>query len=741
MTSFYHWEVSILSFTEMYKRYIAHAKGEDYSILFDAVLTPVSWVIRIFTACADFLRTRGLIRTEESSLPVISVGNLTYGGTNKTPFTIMLAEYATSIGIKAGIVTRGYMGKAQEVTIIINGEGDRDITGDEALMISRKLKNIPVAVSKRRTDGINALKNLGVELVIADDAFQHKAMNRDCDIVLVDALCPFGNGRLSPSGIMRENVKALRRAHIAVITKSSMAGSESLWKVYETVKKYVEPENIFMSDLSADGWLINTPSEGAKVFAFSATGSPETFTRSLSERGCKVSGSTSYRDHHKYTHDDVMRLNEMAKESGASFMACTEKDLANMPGILPEEFALPLAVPKVKVTVKEAGKFSARLAEIMRPEIVIASNGYGEDAIASVLAVKMMREYPLAKVWAFPLVGSGESFRKAGVNVLSAKSVTPSAGIFKYSLRELWSDIRAGLFRQVSEQLKDWRKISRNILTPVCVGDVYLLLNTLYGAGKRPMFVATAKTVYISGHWRTERALIRAFTLRTWTRDEPTAFQIGGNASYSGSPIMDLLCDSQTTRGNIILLLPGSRKSASRDVKPLLGAVEIMSSRGHNSYRMVLAPTLDYESFFTSCKNEGWTHSENVLTKNGIKIALTHDEIARASDGAKILLGMGGTANQLCAGLGVPVIAPDNKGKRVQKKLLGDSEILTDNSAGAIAECALRVLADEKLYDFMSLTGRQRMGTQGACDDVIKFTRDVLGWKIREKVYARLKGD
>ncbi len=166
-----------------------------------------------------------------------------------------------------------------------------------------------------------------------------------------------------------------------------------------------------------------------------------------------------------------------------------------------------------------------------------------------------------------------------------------------------------------------------------------------------------------------------------------------------------------------------------------------MSSRGYDSYRMVLAPTLDYESFFTSCKNEGWTHSENVLTKNGIKIALTHDEIARASDGAKILLGMGGTANQLCAGLGIPVIAPDNKGKRVQKKLLGDSEILTGNSAGAIAECALRVLADEKLYDFMSLTGRQRMGTQGACDDVIKFTRDVLGWGIREKVYARLKGD
>ena len=702
------------------------------------ILTPLSWVMGMFTACTDFMRTRGMINTDEPSLPVISVGNLTYGGTNKTPFTIMLAEFAASKGIKTGIVTRGYMGKAQEVTTIINGEGDRDITGDEALMISRKLPNIPVAVSKKRIDGINALRDLGVELVIADDAFQHKAMYRDCDIVLVDALCPFGNGRLSPAGIMRENISALRRAHIAVITKSSMATAGNLLKVYDAVRKFVRPENIFMSDIIADGWLINTPGEGSKVFAFSATGSPETFTRSLEERGCIVSGSTSFRDHHRYTHSDVVRLNRLAEISGASFMACTEKDLANMPGISPEEFSLPLAVPKVKVIVKEFGKFSATVAEIMKPQIVIASNGYGEDAIASVLAVKMKKEYPLADVSAFPLVGSGQAFRKAGINLRSAKSVTPSAGIFKYSLRELWNDIKAGLLHQVSEQLNDWRNISRGILTPVCVGDVYLLLNTLWGSGRKPLVVATAKTVYISGHWRTERALIRSFTLKTWTRDEPTAFQISGNASYSGSPIMDLLSDAQTQRGNVILLLPGSRKSASRDVKILLGAVEILSSKGHHDFRMVLAPTLDFEAFFTSCKAEGWTHNDNVLTKNNVTISLTHDEIARASDGVKILLGMGGTANQLCAGLGVPVIAPDNKGKRVQKKLLGDSEILTHNSAGAIAECALRVLADENLYGFMSQTGRERMGIPGACDDVISFTNDALGWGIREKVYAKL---
>ncbi|MBQ6971642.1 MAG: tetraacyldisaccharide 4'-kinase [Synergistaceae bacterium] len=727
-------------FTGMYERYIDHAKGKRYSLLLDVILTPVSWITGLYMAALNFLRVCGLLRADESPLPVISVGNLTYGGTNKTPFTIMLAEHAISRGIKPGIVTRGYMGKATGATVILSGKGDRDITGDEALMISRKLPDVPVAVSKRRTDGINALRDLGVELVIADDAFQHRALNRDCDIVLVDALCPFGSGRLSPAGIMRESISALRRAHIIVITKASMARPDALQELCGIVRKYADPENIFLSDIAPDGWMLNTPGKGSKVYAFSATGSPETFTRSLEENGCTVSGSTEYRDHHRYTHDDIRTLNLKAAGTNAAYMACTEKDLANMAGISPEEFKLPLAVPKVKVALREPGRFFSHLAEIMRPHIVIASNGYGEDAIASVLAAKMKAAYPLSEISAFPLVGTGEAFRKAGVDVLSAKSVTPSAGVFKYSLRELWSDLRAGLLGQIREQLRDWRKISRGILPPVCVGDVYLLANTLWGSGKRPLFVATAKTVYIAGHWRTERAFIRAFTLRTWTRDAPTAVQIGECACYSGSPIMDLLGDSETGRGNVILLLPGSRKSAGKNAGILLGAAEILREHGHDAFRMVLAPTLDYGEFFTACGAEGWMKDGVSLTKNGLNVALTHEGIAEASDGACILLGMGGTANQLCAGMGVPVIAPDDKGKRVQKKLLGHAEILTSGTPQAMAECALRVLADRELYGFMSRTGRDRMGDKGACDDVVSYTREILGWDVREKVFAGLRG-
>ncbi|MBR0151138.1 MAG: tetraacyldisaccharide 4'-kinase [Synergistaceae bacterium] len=721
-----------------------HVRGLKPSLTLKILLAPASWIMAFAVWVMDFLRARGLLRVEEPSLPVISVGNLTYGGTNKTPSVRMLAEWAMSRGIKAGIVTRGYSGKNSNVIIIQGGNSEREIAGDEPLMLSRELPSVPVAVAKKRIEGVNALRELGVELVIADDAFQHRAMSRDCDIVLIDALCPFGNGELIPGGILREKPNALKRARIIIITKSDMIPPSKLSALIQTVRKYSGDAEIFTSCLKFTEWLKFgsdiEPREGMKVCAFSAIGSPESFRRSCEELGLDVAGCRTFTDHHRYTPADMEALCHLAENSGAEALICTEKDLYNLPEICSWPYDVPLIVPRVKASVNEPGRFYSAVTESLRPRIIVASNGYGEDAIGSVLVRKLRREYPHAEISAFPLVGRGEAYSREGFPVKSAPSVTPSGGVVKYSLKDLWGDMRAGLMRHVRQQLKDWRNISHSVLTPICTGDVYLLLHTLYGSGRRPLFMATAKTVYISGHWRTERIFIRSFTLRTWTRDEPTANQIGDRAVYSGSPIMDLSGNAEISRGNVILLLPGSRRNAANDVKTLLGAVEIMHAHGWNEYRMVLAPTLEFGAFFDSCMAEGWTHDGASLTKNGITIELSYKEVTESAGGVKILLGMGGTANQLCAGLGIPVIAPDNKGKRVQKKLLGDSEILTSGTSRAIAECALRVLNDPALYDFMSRAGRERMGFAGACDDVVSYTRDVMGWGVREDVYSRLTG-
>ncbi len=733
----------MLNSTTCSEAYMRHVRGEAVNPYMRMILSPVSWIIGFAVKVTDLLRTRGILNTEEPPLPVISAGNLSYGGTNKTPFVNMLAEWAVSKGIKAGIVTRGYSGKSQNVIIIQGGNYSREITGDEPLMLSCGMPDVPVAVARRRIDGVRALRELGIELVIADDAFQHKAMNRDCDIVLIDALCPWGNGGLIPDGILREKPAALKRADIVIITKSDMVSPSKLREIYGIVEKYYVGGKIFTSCLKLTEWLkfgTNiTPHAGMKVYAFSAIGSPESFRCSAMSWGFEITGYRMFTDHHRYTNSDTESLRSSAEASGAEALLCTEKDLYNLPEVCTWPYDMPLIVPRVRACVNEPDRFYAALTETLKPRIIVASNGYGEDAIGTVLAEKLRREYPNAEISAFPLVGRGEAYTRACFPVKSALSVTPSGGVLKYSLRDLWGDMRAGLLRHVRAQLRDWRKIAGNILTPICVGDVYLLLHTLTGSGKRPLFCATAKTVYISGHWRTERAIIRALTLNTWTRDELTARQIGSRAVYSGSPIMDLVGNVRISRGNVILLLPGSRRSACKDVKTLLGAAEIMSLREHKEFRMVLAPTLELEPFFTSCAAEGWKHEGDTLLKNGIVIELTNKDIAGASDGTCILLGMGGTANQLCAGLGIPVIAPDNKGKRVQKKLLGDAEILTSGSATAMAECALRVLEDDGLYEFMSNAGRERMGEAGALDDVVRYTLEVLGWNIKESVYVRLR--
>lgn len=724
-----------------------HINGRKYNFLVDIIFTPLSWVSSAAISLMDFMRVHGLLRTEESSLPLISIGNLTYGGTNKTPFVEMLAEYACKKGVKTGIVTRGYSGHSRSVTIIRNGEGRRDIAGDEPLLLSRKLPDVPVAIARQRIEGVNALRDSGIELVIADDAFQHKSLGRDCDIVLIDSMCPFGSGKLTPAGVMREKIKALSRADIAVLTKADMVTSEELESLRERVKEYVPEERIFTSVLEHESWLIfgmnDKPKAGMKVFAFSAIGSPESFRRSVTEHGLILSGEKHYRDHHRYTHKELENLSEIAKKNNADAMICTEKDLYNLPEQFKWDINIPLIVPKVKAAVNEPERFFKTLTEYIRPEIIIASNGYGEDAIGVMLAKKFRRKLPESNISAFPLVGKGDAYSQAGFAIKSAPSVTPSGGVVKYSLSDLLGDMRAGLLKHVSAQLKDWHKIASRIRTPVCVGDVYLLLHTLLGSGMRPMFCATAKTVYLSGHWRIERALINSFTLRTWTRDEESAKQLGKNAIYAGSPIMDLLYEydeeiHEHVKGNVILLLPGSRKRACNDVKLILDAVKIIAET-ESHFRMVLAPTLPLDEFFDSCRASGWNVKDNMLVCDDIHIELTSEPIARAVDGVKILLGLGGTANQLCAGLGIPVVSIDEKGKRVQKKLLGDSEILVRAEAKVLAETLMCVLNDKSLYESMSMAGIKRMGKPGALDDIVSYACENLGWNIRGTVYRKLR--
>ncbi|MBR1602101.1 MAG: tetraacyldisaccharide 4'-kinase [Synergistaceae bacterium] len=753
--------------------YLNHVRGGHESLsakILWSALIPVSWISYICINILNFLFNHGLKRTQEPVLPVISVGNLTYGGTNKTPFVDMLARFMISKNIKPGVVSRGYSNKNNNKNLIFyNGEASRAEAGDEPLLLSKRLPSVPIAVSKKRINGISALKEHGAEIVIADDAFQHRSLMRDADILLIDASCPFGSGRMMPAGILREPVKAISRAHLIVITKCEQVDAKRLLEIKEYIAKFAGHAKIFTSRLKIHEWTVwqdgglksfNKDLNNLSVIAFSAIGNPDSFIYSLKSSGLDVKCEMRFKDHRVYNQRDLNNLLKLAEEYNADALACTEKDLYNLNNFNNLN-NLPLIIPRVEAVLDEPDRFFNALIDLLKPKIIVASNGYGEDAIGVLLASKLRERFKNSEILAFPLVGKGDAYLNAKFKVCSAPSVTPSGGVVKYRLKDLLGDMRAGLLKHVKAQLDDWEKLAGRVRTPICVGDVYLLLHTLWGSGVRPLFAATAKTVYLNGHWRLERALIKRFALRTWTRDLESAAQLNlnnkyQNAVYSGSPIMDLLLADAVGTSDLfnspelpdisdeilIMLLPGSRNRAYQDLKLLLDAALILNNDKKFKFRfkLVLAPTLELDKFKAACETYGWEFNDNFINFKdlNLRIDITSEPVASAARGVRLLIGFGGTANQVCAGLGIPVVSIDEKGKRVQKKLLGDAEILVDSKAESLADCALKILNNKELYKFMSEAGVKRMGSPGAIDAIINYAAEHNGWDARDRLYNKL---
>ena len=733
---------------KIFTHIIAFARGEKF-LSPCWLLVPFSYFFAIGIAVRNFWFDHGGANSIEPEIPVISVGNISIGGTNKTPFVEMLCRIL-SHSLKVGIISRGYSGeKKPSPVIIINGKGERSIVGDEPILLSSRLPDIPIAVSHDRLNDVKSLSSLGVEIVVADDAFQHRRLDRDADIVLIDAICPFGNGKLLPAGILREPLSSLKRAHIVVITKSEQVTESELESLKEKLAAFVSPEIVFTSNITVKSWvqwdgtsftgIERSKLHNIKLLPFSAIGNPESFHRSLDSENVNVLKDKAqiFRDHHRYSKPEMDSIVRIAQNHEAS-LVCTEKDIYN----LPDKWVppIPLLIPLVLTEINEPDRFYKKLLSCLKPHIVIASNGYGEDAVGSLLAHRIREEYPDSDISIFPLVGRGEAYTHDGFSIYPKPSITPSGGILKYHMLDLWKDIRSGLLKHIYSQMKSWGSLRGKIRTPLCVGDVYLLINTILGQGKTPLFLATAKTVFLSGHWKIERFILRHRSRMTWTRDEKTAEELiesGVNAKYEGNPIMDLGMGAKNYKkletnvedindNNLatVVLLPGSRERAYDDVKLLLDAVNILGS----NYRfiMIIAPTLDM------------TRISSSINKNSPQIELSTMPIAEAAQMADIVLGLGGTANQVCAGFGIPIISIEEKGKLVQKKLLGDSELLVPPAPENLAKAVETILGDRELYKHMSKTGQERMGGPGAVEAMILYTETNLGWKLRCDVWRKL---
>lgn len=280
------------------------------------------------------LYDRGALKSYKLQGPVVSIGNLTVGGSGKTPFLIVLGELLQQRGIAFDVLSRGYR-RASKGIALVNPEGSPRNFGDEPLLIARKLR-VPVIVGEDRyAAGQFAEQRFGPQLHLLDDGFQHRRLARDFDIVLVtdrDA-----RDSLLPTGRLREPLSSLARANAVVLTNDTSGeglpiARQHLWRVRRDI--------------------VVPPELAGGCFAFCGIARPENFFEQLQAAGVELVGKRSFRDHHAYTASDVRQLLGLRRLYGASAFVTTEKDAINLQSHVAA--LAPLHVASVRMKLEDA---------------------------------------------------------------------------------------------------------------------------------------------------------------------------------------------------------------------------------------------------------------------------------------------------------------------------------------------------------------------------------------------------
>ncbi|MCA9056851.1 MAG: tetraacyldisaccharide 4'-kinase [Planctomycetaceae bacterium] len=261
--------------------------------------------------------------------PVISVGNLTTGGTGKTPMVACVVELLQRQGRRPGIVSRGY-------------RADTDQGNDEKRVLEQNCPGVPHIQNPDRLAACEQLlRSEAADVIVLDDGFQHRRLHRDLNIVLIDATCPFGYERMLPRGLLREPISGLRRADVVVVTRADLVPASQLTAIESTVRSWAprlvdrvhrvafRPAQLLATSgrtLPLDTML------GARLFLLSGIGNPQAFEQTVVALGGTIVGARHFPDHHHYTADDVASVRQAAAERQATLILTTEKDLVKLDG-------------------------------------------------------------------------------------------------------------------------------------------------------------------------------------------------------------------------------------------------------------------------------------------------------------------------------------------------------------------------------------------------------------------------
>jgi tetraacyldisaccharide 4'-kinase len=364
--------------------------------IYGGFLQGLSWIFNGIAQSRLWLYQHRIFHDQPLGCLVVVVGNLTVGGTGKTPVVEKFARALHERGRKVAILSRGYKSKAVPAwkkgwwwlthaeepppRIVSDGKGvllDSEQAGDEPYMLARNLPGVIVLVDKNRVKaGEYAIKKFGCDTLVLDDGFQYLPLKGSLNLLLVDKTNPFGNGHLLPRGILREPIKHLRRANYVFLTKSNGQRDPELERTIaehnpkaDVIECAHRPQYLRRFGAAADSPEASVPLsflKGRRVFAFSGIATPESFEKFLRDLGALIVARERFLDHYRFGEDDLEALFDQARQEGAECLVTTEKDAVRIQEKM--KCPLPLYYLRLEIEIlRGAADFDEAVARICFP--------------------------------------------------------------------------------------------------------------------------------------------------------------------------------------------------------------------------------------------------------------------------------------------------------------------------------------------------------------------------------------
>ena len=327
---------------------------------------PLSFLYGLVTTLRNYLYNTNIFNTNKLPCKVISIGNITTGGSGKTPTTEFLALYLQSIGKNVGIVSRGYGRSSRKVKLVTDGIKKPDSWeeyGDEAFLLAQNLNSVPIAVGESKYKaGLKIISEFDLDVIIIDDGFQHRSLHRDLDIVLINSKDNQKTHKLLPIGNLREKISGLERANLIIYTKTNLHNN----LIYlNRLLKNVNVDKI-NSTLETKSMLIGQDKQKVNqseillknMYLLSAIGDNNGFKKTVEKIGLNIVGHSQFIDHFKYKISELQKVQKDDKKVGANYIITTEKDLVKIPVV---NLGIPIYALRAEMHLSPTSKLEDKI--------------------------------------------------------------------------------------------------------------------------------------------------------------------------------------------------------------------------------------------------------------------------------------------------------------------------------------------------------------------------------------------